>query len=130
MAVKVDIYPERALVVVTYSGDIDDKELIRPAILISAHPNFDPSFSEIVDFSMARDASVSTEAIRKLAQSASLYHTSARHAIVAPQHHVYGLSRMFQTLAEDTRPNLIVVRSVDEAYARLDIIPPEEKSQQ
>ena len=129
MAARIDIYPEKALVVLTYSGEIDDKELIQPFTSLSAHPDFDPSFSEIVDFSQARDANVSTEAIRKMAQSTSLYHTAARHAVVAPQHHVYGLVRMYQTLAEATRPNLIVVRSVDEAYARLGIVPPGKEEQ-
>jgi len=130
MAAKVDIYPEKALVLITYSGEIDDTELIRPFTSLTAHPDFDPSFSEIVDFSQARDASVSTEAIRNLALSTSLYHTSARHAVVAPQPHVYGLVRMYQTLAEATRPNLIVVRSVDEAYVRLGIVPPGKEGQQ
>jgi hypothetical protein len=45
--------------------------------------------------------------------------------IVAPQDHVFGLSRMFSMLAEETRPHVTVVRTMEEAYCLLDIEEPQ-----
>ncbi len=45
--------------------------------------------------------------------------------IVAPGDLVYGLSRMFAVLGEETRPNLRVVRTMQEAYSLLEIVSPQ-----
>jgi hypothetical protein len=45
--------------------------------------------------------------------------------IVAPKNVVYGLSRMFSTYSEQTRPNLGVVRTMDEAFSLLGISSPQ-----
>jgi hypothetical protein len=44
--------------------------------------------------------------------------------IVAPQTHAFGLMRMFQIVGDATRPELRVVRSLDEALAALNITSP------
>lgn len=44
--------------------------------------------------------------------------------IVAPNTHVFDLARMFQILAERTRPALSVVHTLDEAFAELDVQSP------
>jgi hypothetical protein len=35
--------------------------------------------------------------------------------VVAPQDHIFGLARMAEALAEKTKPNAVVVRTMDEA---------------
>lgn len=39
--------------------------------------------------------------------------------IVAPTQELFGLSRMFQIAGEEKRPRLTVVRTLEEAYAKL-----------
>ena len=45
--------------------------------------------------------------------------------IVVPIDFIFGLARMFQMLGEKTRPDLHVVRTLDEAYRLLQIESPE-----
>jgi hypothetical protein len=45
--------------------------------------------------------------------------------LVIPQIFIYGLARMFQILGEKTRPELQVVRTMDEAYFLLGVESPE-----
>ena len=50
-----------------------------------------------------------------MAKSSSLYKAFSRHAVIAPHDLTFGIARMYQMLAEDTRPNVAVVRSMEEA---------------
>jgi len=37
------------------------------------------------------------------------------HVIIAPQDHIFGLFRMGEVFAQKTKPNVVVVRTVNEA---------------
>jgi hypothetical protein len=115
VAVKLTIDVSERLVVCTYYGEINDTESLGFAALIRSDPNFDPSFSEIVDFSQVTAGTVSTVAVRELSRRESIYAPTSRHVAIAPQAHIFGLVRMFQAFAEQTRPNVAVVRTMDEA---------------
>ena len=119
MAVTVTIDATQKIVLVRFTGEVKDADLIGLPIAPTADPLFDPSFSEIVDFSAATGGSVSTCAVHTLAQRTSSYNRNSKHVVVAPQPHAFGLTRMYQAYARETRPNLEVVRTVDEAYASL-----------
>lgn len=45
--------------------------------------------------------------------------------LVVPKAIIYGMARMFQILGEKTRPDLHVVRTMDEAYRLLRVESPE-----
>jgi hypothetical protein len=45
--------------------------------------------------------------------------------VVAPQDFLFGMMRMLQILSEEARPELHVVRTLDEAYRLLRIESPE-----
>jgi hypothetical protein len=115
MGVQVTIDVQRKLVACTYYGEVNDADLFDVAALISSHPDFDPSFSELVDFSEVTAVAASTLAIEKSARQKSIFSLTSRHAVVAPQDHIFGLVRMFEVLAEQTKPNIMVVRTIDEA---------------
>jgi hypothetical protein len=79
----------------------------------------------IVDFSSVSSFEVSPETIRALAWSRPADPDSSRTRVfVAPAPNVYGLARMFVSHGDDTRPNLHVVRSMEDAYAVLGISKP------
>jgi hypothetical protein len=68
---------------------------------------------------------VSSHTVRGLARSAPAIPVGYARVIVAPQAHLYGMMRMFQMLGELTRPDLQVVRTMEEAYQLLRVESPE-----
>ena len=119
LSVDYTIDASQKVVVVTFRGEIGDAVLANIGPATNSHPLFDPNFSEIVDFSAVTGGNVSTGALQALARHESIYDRASKHVVIAPQPHVFGLSRMFQVYAEATRPNTMVVHSLDEARKRL-----------
>lgn len=115
MGVQVTVEVAQRVVITTFTGAIDDDDILSVLALIRSHPDFDASFSEILDFSEITVASLSTSAIELASQRASNFDLTSMHIIVAPRDFLFGLARMSQALADETRPNVIVVRTVDEA---------------
>lgn len=116
MPVSLTIHPDRLLVYSTFHGDVTEEEFLQHGETIRLHPNFDPGFSEIVDLRGVTQLRASTEALRRLAARESLFHLDSKHVVIAPPGIIFRLARMFQGLAEDTRPKLKVVRTPQEAF--------------
>lgn len=77
----------------------------------------------IIDFSNVTSFEVAPDTIRVIAWEAPIDPDPARpRVIVAPEDFVFGLSRIFASQGEDTRPNLHVVRSFEHAYAILGVV--------
>jgi hypothetical protein len=115
MAVQLTIEVDRQVVISTFTGEINDADLLSVHPLIRSHPDFDPDFSEILDFSGVTAANLSTAAIQHASQRPSNFNPTSKHIVVAPQDFLFGLARMSQVLAESTRPNGAVVRTIEEA---------------
>jgi hypothetical protein len=122
VARKFTIDVNQRLVVSTFYGEVSDADLGEIASLIRSHPDFEPSFSEIIDVSGITAGTFSTSALANLSRQASIFNLTSLHAIIAPQTHLFGLARMAQVLAEKTKPNLVVVKTMDEArkFLKLD----------
>ncbi|MGO9404465.1 MAG: hypothetical protein ACLPVW_13465 [Terriglobales bacterium] len=84
-----------------------------------------PPCRGILDFSGVTDFEVSSEAIRQLAAAPPALSAGYIRVLVIPQIFIYGLARMFQILGEKNRPELQVVRTLDEAYLLLGVEFPE-----
>jgi hypothetical protein len=123
VGVKLTIVVNERLVISTYYGEINDAEILDFAAVIRSDPDFDSSFSEIADFSQVTAGTVSTSAIQELSRRKSIYSPTSMHVAVAPQSHIFGLARMFQAFASQTRPNVVVVRNIDEARQVLGLEP-------
>ena len=115
MSVEYKIDASHKVVIVTFHGEIGDADLMNIGPTTRSNPSFDPAFSEIVDFSAVTGGKISTGALQALARHESIYDRASKHVVIAPQPHVFGLSRMFQVYAESTRPNTMVVHSLIEA---------------
>jgi len=74
----------------------------------------------ITDFTQVTQFNISSSEIRSVADTESPL-ADAMRVMVAPSDIAYGTSRMFQSLASRTRPNITVVRSLAEAYAALGV---------
>jgi len=113
--VQLTVDARQKLVISTFYGEINDAEVLSIASRARSHPDFDPSFSEIADFSGVTSGSLSTSAIQELSRRESILSPASMHVAVAPQGHIFGVFRMAQVLAEQTRPNTAVVRTIHEA---------------
>lgn len=73
----------------------------------------------LVDLSGVTDFQVSSEVARSFAQQPSLVPREVVRVVIAPQDLIFGVTRMFQSYADGMRPNVYVVRSLEEAYKYL-----------
>jgi hypothetical protein len=105
----------------TFHGRVTDEDLLSQIEAIRKHPDFSPDLREVVDFSGVVAFAASANTVTRIASQESLYHRNARRIIVASEDLVFGLARMFQMRGEDKRPNLEVVRTLDEAKRLLGI---------
>jgi hypothetical protein len=103
------------LVVHIFSGELSDADILELPSIVRSHPDFDPSFSEILDFSGITAGTVSTNGLVSLARRESSFSPTSIHVVIAPQDHIFGLARMAEVLAGRTRPQVVVVRTMDEA---------------
>jgi hypothetical protein len=79
----------------------------------------------IVDLSSVTELAVSTEFVKQLVNRRPVGDaTAVLRVIVAPTPLLFGLFRMFQTLSERTRPMLVVVHTLEEAYLVLGVPSP------
>ena len=85
-----------------------------------------PPCKGIADFSNVKVVEVASRMIQDRARLPPVL-GGQLFVIVAPEDHLFGLSRMFSLHAERTRPHIHVVRRMDEAYRLLGIETPEFK---
>lgn len=111
---------KRKIAVSTFYGEVTDGDLLGHRDTIQDNRGFQPEFSEIVDFSGATSLRLSQGTIAAMAQAQSIFHRSALHILVAPADEQYRAAVHFRELARSTRPNLYVVRTLEEAYALLE----------
>ncbi len=84
-----------------------------------------PPCHGILDFTAVTEFEVSSAAIRQVAASPPVFPAGYKRVLVIPRDFIYGLARMFQILTEATRPELEVVRTMDDAYRVLQVESPE-----
>ena len=125
MAYCFDVDSSNGILRCRLEGDITDeslKECYEVAGRYAALTN--PSVA-IMDFSNVASFNVSPQTVRDLAHRTPGIPGSRPRFLVAPSTHMYGLARMFQQYGSGARPELHVVRSVDEAYTFLGVPEPQ-----
>lgn len=91
---------ERRLVLSTGAGEFSKADVLAHQEKLVNDPDFDPSFSQIADFTQVTELNLSAEDVRQLAEKA-VFSPHSRRAIIAPNNLVFGLSRMFEILREN-----------------------------
>ena len=119
MPVVLKIDSRRKVVYSAFYGKITDAELLNHRSAIMSDPDFNPDYSEIVDFSAVTEADISNATLAAMASAPSLYSSSVVHIVVAPSAALVQMVSKFKDLALSSRPNLILVHTRDEAYERL-----------
>jgi len=111
---------KRKLAVSTFYGELHDQDLVTHRVTILENPAFDPSFSELVDFSAVTSFRLSEAALSKMATVKSIFHEASIHVVVAPEDLAFNIASRYRDLTRVTRPNLYVVRTLEEAYTLLE----------
>jgi len=120
MPVSVGVDRSRKFVVTAYTGHVTDEDVAHQIAEIERNAPYEGEYRVITDFTHVTQFEISSDQIRLVADSKSPLE-KARRVIVAPSDVAYGTSRMFQMLAGRTRPNISVVRSLNDAYKVLGI---------
>jgi hypothetical protein len=109
----------------TITGRLTDAILLEIYATAGKYLASHPPCRGITDFSGVTEFEVSSSTIRDLAQTPPAFPPGYMRIVVAPKDHVYGMARMFQIVGADTRSDLHVVRTMDEAYRLLQVKSPE-----
>ncbi len=110
---KVD--PQRRIVFSTFHGDVSGEDILRHGKVILADPHFQSNFADVVDFSSISIANVDDTALKTLAGTQSIFERGVPHVIIAPADLPYEMAVKYRDIAQKSRPNLHVVRTVAEA---------------
>jgi len=107
-----------------FEGDVTDETLKECYDAAGRYAALTNPGASILDFSNVNSCNVSAQTVRQLAHRVPVMPGSRPHFLVVPSSHTYGLARMFQQCGSEARPELHVVRSVDEAYSLLEVREP------
>jgi len=112
-----EIEKDHRLVITSASGVVTMAEALAHNQNLRKHPDFDPSFSQLIDLSDVTKIELNREDILTLAQDPILSDNSRR-AILATGDLTFGLVRMFEMFRESKGKETIrVFRNRDEARA-------------
>ena len=115
--VKIDV--RRKLVYSSFYGKVTGEELLIHRDRILGDPFFNAHFDEIVDFSDCAHTLVTDGTLASIAGAKSIYAPASLHIVVAPSDLPFEMAVRYQQLAQQSRPNLFVVRTIQDAYALL-----------
>ena len=106
---------ERRLVMSTGSGVFTLADAVSHMDKLSKDPDFDPSFSQISDFTHVTQIELSGDDIRRLAQR-TIFSPHSRRAFITPNETVFGLGRMFEILRGlEGEKGIRIFRTLEEA---------------
>lgn len=116
MPVSLTVYCDRGLVYSVFRGEVSEEEFLARAEAIRSHPEFNPSFSEILDLRAVTELRTSAQALKQLASRDGLFDHTSRHVVIAPAGLFVRMARMLQSSAEEAGPRFWVVRTPEEAF--------------
>ena len=124
MAYQFDFNSTYGILRCRFEGDVTDESLKECYKASGEYVAFTNPNVAIMDFSNASSLNVSSQTVRDLANRAPSMSGSQPRFLVAPSPSLYGMARMFQQYGSETRPQMHVVRSMDEVYAILGVEEP------
>lgn len=106
---------ERRLVLTTGSGVFTFADVVSHMDKLSTDPDFDPSFSQIADFTHVTRIELSADDIRRLAQR-TIFSPHSRRAFIAANEAAFGIGRMFEILRGlEGEKGIRIFRTLEEA---------------
>lgn len=114
----------RLLLAVAY-GRVDDSEMWEIYLGIRKRKDEYHALTGILDLTGVTEFDVQSGTIRGLANMPPNIQDPALRAVVAPTDLLFGMARMFQSRGADTRKQLHIVRTLNEALGLLGIASPQ-----
>ncbi len=115
MAADYKIDKERRLVISTASGVLAMADVLAHRERLFNDPDYDPNFSQLMDFTPVTQFCIEPGEIRSLAQT-MVFSADSRRAIVAPSDLLFGFARMYEILRDSAgETGIRVFRDRDEA---------------
>jgi hypothetical protein len=106
---------ERKLVMSTASGVLTMADLLAHQAKLRKDPEFDPSFSQLSDFTHVTKMDLTTAYVQRLAQT-TVFSPDSRRAFLVKSDLEFGLARMFEILRDTVgEKGIHVFRNLDEA---------------
>ena len=106
-------------------GRVDDSEMRELYFGIQKRKDEDRALTCIIDFTGVTDLDVRSDTIRGLANMPPNFEDPTIRAAVAPTDFLFGIARMFQAQGADTREQLCIVRTLNEALVLLGVESPQ-----
>ena len=125
MAVKLYHDAEQRLLLLTFDGELRDADLSEAYRRAAAFQRRVRVQRGILDGRGVDKFSISAERVKRMAIEPPMFDASLHRCIVVGQDFIYGMARMYQMLGGESREHLHVVRTIEEAYAKLGVKAPE-----
>ena len=115
MAADYKIDKERRLVISTASGVFIMADVLAHREKLFNDPDYDPSFSQLIDLTPVTQLRIEPGELRSLAQT-MVFSANSRRAIAVPSDLIFGFARMYEMLRESAgETGIHVFRDRDEA---------------
>ena len=126
MPYQIDFDTTNRILRACFKGRVTDDDLREVYRFGQEHvARFDP-LSGITDFSEATEVAFSPQTMRDLARTKPIMPDPSRPVIfVAPTPDLFGMARMFELEGAESRPNLHVVHTAEQAYQILKVQDPQ-----
>lgn len=125
MNYTIEFDPRNGLLQCRMSGEVTDELMKAAYSAIREQAMRTHIRGGVLDVSDVTSFEVTPQFLRALAREVpALPDPNVPRVVIAPSDYMFGMARMFQTLGEDTRPLLHVVRTRREAYALLGVLEP------
>lgn len=124
MAAHFQYDPELQLLLITFTGDVQDADLVhafRAARRVSTAHSLRLG---IIDGTQVSAFNASPEIVKSLAEHPPMFPEDSDRCIVVQADYLFGMARMYQMLGGESRDRLRIVRTMQEAYDYLKIEPP------
>ena len=106
-------------------GPVTDSLLLDCYEAAARYATSHPQCRGLWDFSQVTSFGLSPDAVTEVATRSPIIAAGYMRVVVAPQDFIFGMMRMLQILSEETRPELHVVRTLNEAYRLFCVESPE-----
>jgi hypothetical protein len=124
MGFQLDFDTTNKIMRISLDGILTDEALLDGfTTLTTCNTSYGPTCC-IIDYTGVKQITLSNEGLRSLAKKPPALQVECLQVNVAPRELMFGLARLFQALACETRPNLRVVRSQEEALSLIGVKSP------
>jgi hypothetical protein len=112
---------KHAVLRIAFEGRLTDADLLAGYTAARSYVASHPPCASLVDYSDITSNELTMKGVANLARSPRAMPPGFLRINVAPKDGIYGMARMFQILSEEGRPELRVVRTMEEARALLGV---------